>query len=379
MTACGTNDETAKAAAENAAPTTEYENDAEKTSESDKVDTADKTSETSDAETEVTETPTEEVVEVVEEPAEPAFVPDTSIEAIQQFAGLKATVEEDITIGYVDTRIDPSEGNPYDITWDYGELYDKYVSACDWSLIFDIDYYKNTFPMLAIQYNNNDELLLKHFQTVGIHEGRQGSENFNIAAYTLNYIDEHTDDPFDMDYACYAFYYMLNHDTEQNLNTITTNGGDTVPVQNKILVTAFQQQEIDCQNANRNSVFASHTLKFDSETIAYANWQAYRDVTGNTNELSAAEVIEYITLLNKDYDPGTSTYYTNHATFKEECYASCIYSSTYGMDVETLQRMASDDVYYIGISHAYSGINEDNRVVTECFSAYLDKVNNPIE
>ena len=246
-------------------------------------------------------------------------------------------------------------------------------------MIFDIDYYKKTFPMLAIQYNNNDELLLKHFQTVGIHEGRQGSEQFNVAAYASNYIAEYGEDPFDMNYACYALYYMLNQDTEKDLNTITTSGGVAVPVQSKIIVTAFQQDDIDCQNTFRNSVFASHTLKFDAETIAYANWQAYRNATGVTDELSASEVIDYISLLNKNYDPGTSTYYTNHSNFYKECYAEYTYSGDYGMDQEPLQRMTSEDVYYIGISHAYTGINEENRVVTECFSAYLDKVNNPIE
>lgn len=53
------------------------------------------------------------------------------------------------------------------------------LNACDWSLVFDADYYKKAFPMLAVQYHQDNALLLEHFQTVGIHEGRQGSANFN--------------------------------------------------------------------------------------------------------------------------------------------------------------------------------------------------------
>ena len=52
--------------------------------------------------------------------------------------------------------------NPYDVEWDYGELYDAYIEEADWSLVFDAEYYKQAFPMLATLYHENDELLLEH-------------------------------------------------------------------------------------------------------------------------------------------------------------------------------------------------------------------------
>lgn len=76
--------------------------------------------------------------------------------------------------------------NPYDVIYDYGKDYDAFTAACDWSLEFDADYYMSTFPTLALQYHNDKNLLLKHFQTVGIHEGRQGKESFNVGAYKGN-------------------------------------------------------------------------------------------------------------------------------------------------------------------------------------------------
>ena len=94
-----------------------------------------------------------------------------SLEDIAQLTGLKAGVE----LRRRDCIVDVDEGeNPYDVTWDYGELYDAFVQEVDWDLLFDGDYYIQTFPGLAHLYHKDKALLLRHFQTVGIHEGRQG-------------------------------------------------------------------------------------------------------------------------------------------------------------------------------------------------------------
>lgn len=125
-----------------------------------------------------------------DDPVEPTKPDETatitvngSIDYIKKICGLKSDVETDITICVVDVY---DKHNPYDVVYNYGVDYNSFVKACDWSLVFDADYYMEQFPMLAAQYHNNKALLLEHFQTVGIHEGRRGSANFNVGAYKAN-------------------------------------------------------------------------------------------------------------------------------------------------------------------------------------------------
>ncbi|MDE6732569.1 MAG: hypothetical protein K2J77_06810 [Oscillospiraceae bacterium] len=66
-----------------------------------------------------------------------------SASAIKQICGLKSKVETDIGACIVDTY---SDHNPYDVAYDYGKDYDAFVGACDWSLVFDADFYAESFP-----------------------------------------------------------------------------------------------------------------------------------------------------------------------------------------------------------------------------------------
>ncbi len=142
-----------------------------------------------------------------------------SIAEISRLAGLQADVETKTSVCYVD--VDDGE-NPYDVTWDYGSLYNTYVDSIDWGLLFDADYYIEAFPALALFYHQDQELLLKHFQTVGIHEGRQGSSAFNVAAYMEN-CDSKVKKVFGDNYECYYFYYAINYKTEKAVTTAGTN------------------------------------------------------------------------------------------------------------------------------------------------------------
>ena len=104
----------------------------------------------------------------------------------------------------------------YDVDWDYGSDYEDYAHMADWSKIFDADYYMDTFPMLALQYHYDEEQLLRHFQTVGVHEGRQGSENFNVGAY-MDWCAEnlpYTTEAFQGNYALYYIFYAAAFDEQ---------------------------------------------------------------------------------------------------------------------------------------------------------------------
>ncbi len=196
-----------------------------------------------------------------------------SIEAIAALGGKQATVQKDTEecLVYIFDE-EKNHGNPYDVTWDYGKDYDSYINAADWSLVFDAGYYKATFPMLAQLYHNDDALLLKHFQTVGIHEGRQASEKFNVAAYMDN-CGKALRDAFGDNYECYYIYYLLHQDTESG---VKTTGSYKKQLAQEL--TAIQEREFKAVNKYREEVGAQD-VEFDSELAAFAGYRAYMDCT----------------------------------------------------------------------------------------------------
>ncbi len=186
---------------------------------------------------------------------------------IAQLIGLEAGVEK----RRLDCVVDVDEGeNPYDVTWDYGELYDAFVQEVDWDLLFDGDYYIRTFPGLAHLYHKDKALLLQHFQTVGIHEGRQGCESFNVAAYQKN-CDAKLREAFGDHYECYYFYYAMNQKTQKE---IVTTGSEKKQLATKL--TYMQQMELDKINEYRAEVGAA-PLEYDAELSALACYRAYID------------------------------------------------------------------------------------------------------
>ena len=189
------------------------------------------------------------------------------LEDIAQLIGLKAGVETSIRNCVVD--VDEGE-NPYDVTWDYGKLYDAFVQEVDWDLLFDGDYYIQTFPGLAHLYHKDKALLLKHFQTVGIHEGRQGCKDFNVAAYQKN-CDARIREAFGDSYECYYFYYAMNQKTQKK---IVTTGSEKKQLTTKL--TRMQQKELDMINQYREEVGVA-PLEYDAELSALACYRAYID------------------------------------------------------------------------------------------------------
>ena len=178
------------------------------------------------------------------------FKVSSDLKSVNRICGLTAKVETNIAACRVDTI---NGHNPYDVVYDFGEEYQAYVDACDWSLVFDADYYMDTFPMLALQYHYDEDLLLEHFQTVGIHEGRQGSANFNVKAYMKNG-KRATFDTFGGNLEGYYFYYMLNYDSEKNVNTTTLPSGKPVASMYKFRPTALQAAELEGINEYREKV-----------------------------------------------------------------------------------------------------------------------------
>lgn len=201
-----------------------------------------------------------------------------SVEGVKAVAEMSASVEDIAWYGrYCAVNVE-DEHNPYDVVWDYGEDYRKFVDAVDaagmWDVLFDAEFYKKNYPMLAMLYHDDDALLLEHFQTVGVHEGRQASEAFNVAAYMEN-CDSSLTDAFGDHYECYYFYWALNQTPESGVPTKS----DGHPIQMCVKMTALQRIEFEHVNEYRVEAGAPEAA-VDPELLALANYRAWVDFTG---------------------------------------------------------------------------------------------------
>ena len=270
-----------------------------------------------------------------------------------------------------------SDVNPYDVIYDYGNKYDEYVQACDWSLVFDADYYAETFPMLATQYHNDKDLLLMHFRTVGIHEGRQGSKNFNVGAYSNN-CENSVSKEFGEDYAAYYIYYMLNYETEKNVNTVKADNGKSIKKQYIQVLTWYQKEELEAVNKYREQVDADPT-EFDSELAAFASYRAYLNVhdgyeahdwlTDNfdNGEGIAGQLIRKMTTDGYKFSENAYTIHTGSSSI------DIIAAQRYKMSSEHYEAMVAPGNIYIGIS-GFSRNSETDQYYQ--FDVYLNnKIN----
>lgn len=207
-------------------------------------------------------------------------VPDTRtsdeklIDQIVSVCSVQATAETDFKACVVDIR---TAENPYDIVWDYGSEYDElayYEGSC-WDRVFDIEYYKDAFPMLAMLYHDDAGLLKMHFATVGIHEGRQGSAAFNVKAF-MEACPASVRDTFGDNYACYYLYYMNSAEVDRSIDV----SGRNYPKQMTAVMTAVQKEEFDKINTERERL-GRGLLVFDSELAAVANYRAWINADGN--------------------------------------------------------------------------------------------------
>lgn len=237
-----------------------------------------------------------------------------SVEAIKNACDGRATVQDDRQACIV--KLD--DHNPYDVIWDYGDLFQQYVDKCNWNLVFDAEYYKSSYPMLAILYNQDDALLLEHFQTVGVHEGRQGNVEFNVEAY-LNNCDYQVYKAFKGDVEGAYIYYMLHYDTEAFVNTTSCKDGSRPRTQLFNLYTILQQTELNHINKYRLDA-GSEDVTLNGELCALANYRAYINrINGveyghahdwlKNNQDTAWEYIGYITSNAKTLGENAITYH----------------------------------------------------------------------
>lgn len=293
------------------------------------------------------------------------------LEYIASFIGRKSVVEENLAKCIVNVN---NDANPYDVDYDYGADYEELIFCCDWSLVFDAEYYKKTFPMLAMQYHYDDALLLRHFQTVGIHEGRQGSAKFNVGAYLLNCADAvynafHREDK--SSYECYYLYYMLNYDTEKEVNTKEANNGKKVKRQYKVILTMLQASELKKTNFYRGEVEAEALLA-DSELNAIANYRAY---VNQTEGWAAHDwIIEHKNLGQQWMaDQGSASFAENEVESSSGIAKVC--ADSYYSSPSHYEAMVATKYKYVGLGNTYKGNTKNERNHnTYTFDVYMTAV-----
>lgn len=294
-----------------------------------------------------------------------------SVSEVARLAELRADVEEDSDECFV--HVDEDEHNPYDVVWDYGEDYQAYVDAVKnadmWVVLFDADFYKENYPMLALQYHDDDALLLEHFQTVGVHEGRQASDAFNVAAYMEN-CSQTLRDAFGEHYECYYFYWALNQNTESKVDA-ASNGH---PLQMTVKLTALQEMEFEEVNGYRAEV-GVHDVVIDPEFLAFAGFRAQQDFTGDYTghawlRSHADDTYDYLELINADmlgentvcgkcweYGPSRTPYYLKYRNSQAH-----------------YEAMVSDDYFYFGCSNDHWG-PDGNGGYKHCqYDLYVDEL-----
>ena len=315
-------------------------------------------------------------------PTAPAEKPETSqagsgydVEKVSELMSLRADVEKnylDCTV-YVD-----SEHNPYDITWNYGKDYQKFVDAVTdadmWDVLFDAEFYKESYPMLAMLYHDNDQLLLEQFQTVGVHEGRQGSKAFNVAAYMEN-CDKSLVDAFGDHYECYYFYWALNQKTESKVSTKS----DGHPLQMCVKLTALQEMEFEHVNEYREEAGVD-PVKLDPEFLAFANYRAWLDFTGDYTahdwlKQNADAAYDYLAVMGSE----TLTENTVCGKCSYGGPSPTAYYLMYYDSPEHYEAMVSKYADYFGCSNAYWGSDNNGKyrhcqydVYTEGLSTYMN-------
>ena len=302
-----------------------------------------------------------------------------SLEEIKKVCGLLAGCQKNVSACVVHIEKDH---NPYDVEYDYGDEYNAYIDMCDWSLVFDADYYIKTFPMLAKLYHNDKDLLLEHFQTVGVHEGRQGNADFNLSAYYFN-CEDAVYNAFEKKYEGYYLYYMLNYDKEKDIDTINPPEGKAAKKQRTIVYTALQAGEYKDINKYRADVDAQD-VKYDSELSALANYRAYINSKDNWDAHDWAiqresDMRSLIIVIS----PGQYKYAENNVTGGKgsDFLYGKLNSRSYFDSTEHYEAMVNTKYNYCGVSNWYIGKNNKTNTYkksesyqTSQFDLYLNEL-----
>lgn len=268
------------------------------------------------------------------------------VDTILEVCSTQALPETDLSACVVDVR----SANPYDVDWFYGPDYLCMITPAsdEWDDLFDVEYYKKTFPMLAIQFHNDDDDLWLHFRTVGLHEGRQGSESFNVKAF-MDTCPAWLREKFGDNYACYYLYWIYSDKIDRSADL----SGKDCPKQMTAVMTLIQKEELRLINEERENL-GVEPLVFDSELAAIANYRCW------TNAAESYYAHDWAKqnngpLWDMVYAIGGNTFSENTTTTYDppRSYSRCYYS--YYASPPHYEAMVDSEYGVVGNSNLYAG------------------------
>ncbi len=124
------------------------------------------------------------------------------------------------------------------------------ADASQYAPVFDPTYYATNNPDVAAAYGNSSDLLLKHFISNGMKEGRQASAEFNVYVYINNYPDLQR--AFGKDLKKYYLHYIEAGKKEGRIAFDSTKQG-TQQVAQLSPTSTVQEQVLQLVNEQRRS------------------------------------------------------------------------------------------------------------------------------
>lgn len=268
------------------------------------------------------------------------------VDTILEVCSTQALPETDLSACVVDVR----SANPYDVDWFYGPDYLCMITPAsdEWDDLFDVEYYKKTFPMLAIQFHNDDDDLWLHFRTVGLHEGRQGSESFNVKAF-MDTCPAWLREKFGDNYACYYLYWIYSDKVDRSADL----SGKDCPKQMTAVMTLIQKEELRLINEERENL-GVEPLVFDSELAAIANYRCWTNAAESYYAHDWAKQ-NNAPLWDMVYAIGGNTFSENTTTSYDPPRSAnrCYYS--YYASPPHYEAMVDSEYGVVGSSNLYAG------------------------
>lgn len=97
----------------------------------------------------------------------------------------------------------------------------SFYNGVDYSPVYNMDYYKNSYYDLYRAFGNNYEALISHFVNHGMKEGRQGNGTFNVYYYMNRYPDLYRG--YNRDFAKYYMHYLFYGRYEGRYGNLTSS------------------------------------------------------------------------------------------------------------------------------------------------------------
>jgi len=253
--------------------------------------------------------------------------------------------------------------------------------------LFDYDFYCETYPMLALLFKYDEEALKQHFYSIGMFEGRQGCESFNV--------DHVTNDNDD-----FATYY-ISFATGSTFY-VSTNRTNSDKVQIRLYDPAFESYILDVAPDHKSDTYLKDmpSAYIQSELNAIASIRAQYEL--GHFELGAHELMygflddymsQYMDVDNLYYDHNGECKYTGSSYIDASLFNNTLLNDNrVQKESDTMiewrqcdkhyAAAISDRWIYVGQGHVYTDYNPTQKseyvckahtIFTMTFALYWDE------